>query len=146
MTVWGPGAPKYGPGGRPIRRRKPSAVKKSCDALWSKLVKARAGERCERCGAVPEDPRGFHAHHVDGRNNHRLRYDVRNGVALCAACHRWGHDHPLLYAKWFSEHRPEDAEWVMMDPKQREILKRSLSDYLELEQSLRSMLNNARRR
>lgn len=142
MTVWGPGAPKYRRG-RPVRksRRTVKSVKASCDRAWSQLVRARAGYHCERCGATPEESQ-LHAHHVDGRNNHRLRFDPRNGVCLCARCHRWGHDHPLLYSAWFQGYRLEDARYVV-HPNQRKLIKRDLQDYLELEANLKDMLSEA---
>jgi len=125
-----------------VSRRTRKSIKASCDRLWSQVVKTRAGGVCERCGRSPEDRRGFHAHHVDGRNNHRLRFEVRNGWASCAACHRWAHDHPLLFAAWFQEHRPEDAEWVV-HAEQREPIHRSLTDYLDLETELSELLGGA---
>jgi hypothetical protein len=122
-------------------KRTPRSVKKSCDKLWAKVVKARAGWRCERCGVSPESARGFQAHHLDGRNNHRLRFDLRNGIASCAACHRWAHDHPLSFAKWFNSYRPEDDAWVT-DPAQKKEIHRNLQDYLALEEELRLLLKH----
>jgi hypothetical protein len=137
MTVYGPLSPKYGRGGRPLkpRKRTVSSVKKSCDRLWSEIV--RAGGECERCGRTSEESQ-LHAHHVYGRNNHRLRFEPRNGVCLCARCHRWTHDNPLMYADWFQSHRAEDADWLFEEGAEG-LLKRNLSDYLELEQQLLAM-------
>jgi hypothetical protein len=138
MTVWGPGMPKYGREGRPLRRprkRTVSSVKKSCDRLWSEIV--RAGGECERCGRTSEESQ-LHAHHVFGRNNHRLRFEPRNGVCLCARCHRWTHDNPLSYATWFREHRPDDDAFLQAEAL-KGLLKRNLHSYLELEQQLLAM-------
>jgi hypothetical protein len=138
VTVWGPGMPKYGRGGRPIsksRKRTVSSVKKSCDRLWSAIV--RAGGECERCGRTSEESQ-LHAHHVYGRNNHRLRFEPRNGVCLCARCHRWTHDNPLSYATWFREHRSEDDAFLHSETS-KGLISRKLSDYLELEVQLLAM-------
>jgi hypothetical protein len=138
VTVWGPGMPKYGRGGRPIsksRKRTVSSVKKSCDRLWSEIV--RAGGECERCGRTSEESQ-LHAHHVYGRNNHRLRFEPRNGVCLCARCHRYFHDYPVVFARWFMERRPDDDAFLQAETIQG-LVKRNLSDYLELEKQLLAM-------
>lgn len=55
-----------------------------CGVLWSKCVKVRASYRCqvEGCGKVATD-----AHHVISRGCSALRFDFRNGVALCRGHH-----------------------------------------------------------
>lgn len=103
-------------------------------------MKSRAGYRCERCGATPEDQRGFHAHHVFGRSNHRLRFEPRNGCALCWPCHSWAETTPLEFADWFRKVRPADADYLARENRKGP-MKRSLTDYLELEQSLQEMLS-----
>ncbi len=141
MTVYGPGAPKYGRGGRPLRRRQKrtiTSVKRSCDRLWPMLVKARADYRCERCGGSPEG-QNFHAHHVYKRNNHRLRWEPRNGIALCARCHRWAEDNPLPFTDWFREKRSLDSKWLEAQ-NQKGLIKRGITEYLELEEALREAL------
>jgi hypothetical protein len=119
-------------------KRSVRSVKKSCDRLWSQAVKHRAGHRCERCGEVPENPQALHAHHTYGRSDHRLRFDLRNGVALCWSDHRWAEEHPIEFAAWFQQHRRADVSYLAKQRRQG-ILKRSLSDYLELEQQLLAM-------
>ncbi len=136
MTVWGPGAPKYGRGGRPVskrRKRTVSSVKKSCDRLWSEVIRSKGV--CERCGGGADN-----AHHAYGRKNHRLRFELRNGVSLCYACHRWVHDEPISFAVWFYEHRPEDAEWLA-EENRNGLIKRNLQDYLDLETQLKTRLD-----
>ena len=51
--------------------------------MWRARVIRRDG-RCVMCGAVKRRQ----AHHIeDGSHNPDLRFDVDNGVTLCAACH-----------------------------------------------------------
>lgn len=119
------------------------STKKHCDRLWSLLVRERAGGCCEHCGISPEDSRGFHAHHIYKRNNHRLRYALRNGIALCAACHRWAEEQPFEFTEWFRETRPEDRAWLMRE-NERGILKRGLTDYVELRAELEEQLAESR--
>lgn len=128
--------------GIPVAKRTPRSVRKSCDKLWGRLVKARAGDVCERCGtpADPENPWAFHAHHaIYRRTNYRLRFEPLNGVALCARCHDRAHAAPVDFVDWLREHRGEDVircERLNVP----EPVHRSLSDYLELEANLRRML------
>lgn len=105
------------------------------------MVKTRAGWECERCGAVPDNPLAFHAHHAYGRSDHRLRFEPRNGVALCWSDHRWAEEHPIEFAAWFASHRSEDA-YYLAEQRKLGTLKRNLNDYLELEIRLRKEQQN----
>ena len=59
-------------------------LKNKCDKLWSEAIRTRDGE-CILCGKKE----GLNAHHwIHSRaqgNSHR--WDVKNGVAVCFACH-----------------------------------------------------------
>jgi hypothetical protein len=68
----------------------------------------------------------------------RLRFDLRNGVALCWSDHRWAEEHPIEFALWFQQHRRADVIYLAQQ-RRRGVLKRNLSDYLELEQQLLAM-------
>ena len=73
-----------------------------CLRLWKKLVKARAGNKCEHCGGT----KVIQANHVIPSTNWSLRFDERNGVALCYRCHfHWWHKNPIEAIQWFIEHR-----------------------------------------
>ena len=55
-------------------------------AWWRQAVLAVWGTGCAHCGS-PE----AHCHHVVPRARRVLRNDWRNGIPLCAECHRWAH-------------------------------------------------------
>ena len=56
------------------------------DVLFAKLIKKRAGNRCEKCGL-----RGrMEVHHLIKRNVMRTRCAVKNGICLCSLCHGSG--------------------------------------------------------
>lgn len=60
----------------------------AADRIWSQLVRHRANGACERC----RQPGRLEAAHVISRKYSCLRTDLRNGMALCPACHRAQHD------------------------------------------------------
>jgi hypothetical protein len=79
-------------------------------AAWAWLVRARAGNTCERCAA---SGCMLHAHHRNGRgigkgDDHRLV----NGECLCSPCHQHAHKEPYpavpgadLFPEWASAWR-----------------------------------------
>ena len=114
--------------------RKPTmkSLSNKADRIWAEKVKARAKGRCEYCGSYE----GVQSHHVVSRRVRRLRFDVRNGVALCPRDHLiFAHQHPLAFARWFSEYRPEDHAYLT-DPDNVKPIQRSLSDMEEVLEDL----------
>lgn len=90
--------------------RKQSLMKK-CDGRWSKLVKKRAGNRCEVDGC-PNTNR-LNAHHLFSRNNFSTRFDLDNGICLCPSHHTLNskfsaHKTPLDFDEWVKEKRWEE--------------------------------------
>ncbi len=52
---------------------------------WLLDVLTRDGYKCTKCGSTEN----LHAHHIKNWNDFpSLRYDVSNGLTLCASCHR----------------------------------------------------------
>lgn len=123
-----------------MSKRTVSSVKKSCDNLWSAIV--RSFGRCEYCGTTET----LSAHHVYGRRNHRLRFDVRNGCCLCYYCHiTWaeqnaaGDKRPSPFLEWFENYRISDAKYLR-EENQKGTIHRIMDDYLELEKELKAEL------
>jgi len=58
-------------------------LKKDCDELWSKIVKYRAGNKSEYSGKNES----LNAHHIFGKSNYRLRYELDNGICLTKGEH-----------------------------------------------------------
>jgi predicted restriction endonuclease len=74
------------------------------DALWAKLVKERAGYKCEYCqeeGRKLVGPTGawLEAAHIVGRTYRTTRWRLDNGMCLCSGCHRA-----------YDEHRPIELQ------------------------------------
>ena len=66
-----------------------SETKKSSKAkIWSKLVKERDDFICQKCRCKSENTRNIHAHHIIPWKDDKLkRFDLDNGLTLCATCH-----------------------------------------------------------
>lgn len=61
------------------------SLKKQCDALWYEIIKKRAGYKSELTGREGRQIGGgfvICAHHIGGKPNHRLRYELDNGICL----------------------------------------------------------------
>ena len=97
-----------------MRRRKltDKSINKKLDIMWSKLVKEKADYKCEVCGATSL----LNSHHIIGRVNRSLRWDLQNGVCLCVKHHEFGiqsaHQDPQWFMEWVETYRPEDYRHV----------------------------------
>ena len=67
------------------------------DSIWSRAVKARAGQRCEYC--LKSGIR-LESHHFYGRRNKSLRWVVSNGFSLAHDKHRWAEEQPAEFIAW----------------------------------------------
>lgn len=107
------------------------------DNLWSKLVKIKAHNKCEKCGKQ----NALNSHHVYSRSNRSTRWDLNNGVCLCVGCHIFSskfsaHKTPLEFVEWIRDSR--GADWYSdLRTKAREIYK---PDYFKIKQQLDKQL------
>lgn len=99
--------------GRRITKR---SIGKKLDRAWSAVVKENAGYKCEVCG-ISGTSTLLNAHHIEGRRNMRLRWELKNGVCLCSGCHVFrresAHQSPEWFHYWLEENRWEDLSHVM---------------------------------
>jgi len=98
------------------------------DKLWSKEIHER-DIYCQVCG----DSKNLNAHHIVGRRNRTLRWDLDNGILLCAGCHTFrtksAHQNPRWFQEWFASEFPNrDAHLKKYENK---ILKRTFNEVLE---------------
>jgi hypothetical protein len=78
--------------------------KKAQDIAWSKEVKVRDGYRCVYCGSTEY----LNAHHIFSRNNLTTRFDLDNGITLCAKHHTFSnefsaHKTPTEFTYWLEK-------------------------------------------
>lgn len=83
------------------------------------------------------------SHHAHSRRDHRLRWELRNGVCFDFSCHMWAEQHPLEFNDWFEEHRPGDKAFLAVERAKGPYGSRTLADYLSLEESLKAQLDEA---
>ena len=79
------------------------------DALFSLIIRERAGWVCERCGKQfsREDGQGLHCSHFIGRRHRSTRWHPDNAAAHCFTCHQYLGEHPLAFTDWILSHLGE---------------------------------------
>ena len=93
-------------------------LKNKLDACWRTVGKEDAV--CEVCAALPPSERvaytQLHPHHVVGRINQALRYDLKNRIWLCPSHHALGtksaHNDPFWFIDWLKEHKPAQYKYI----------------------------------
>jgi len=83
-----------------VRRK----TKTNLDKDWAVKVKERDGFRCVYCN----DNKSLNSHHIFSRNNLSTRFDVDNGITLCAKHHIFSnefsaHKTPVEFTYWLEE-------------------------------------------
>ena len=91
------------------------------DKEWAKEVKDRDGWSCVIC----KSPLRPNAHHIIARENHKTKYDIRNGITLCPKHHFFcrqqsAHNNPIGFLIWLEINRPSQLSHVKT--KMQEIL------------------------
>lgn len=96
-------------------------LRKEAFKLWSEIV--RKGGYCELCGVKYRDlkPNGkpviLNAHHIIGRENHALAFDIKNGCSLCQNCHKYSktgaHKGGIVFSDWFMQKYPEKYQYLL---------------------------------
>ena len=66
------------------KKKVPSEIptKKELDSLWTEIIKRRANYKSEISGKSKKDGINLTAHHIVGKPNLRLRYELKNGICL----------------------------------------------------------------
>ena len=90
-----------------MKIKKKKGIEGKLDIAWSKLVKIRAGMKCEYCLTTTKQ---LHSHHIYSRSNKSTRWDAKNGICLCAGHHVLSskfsaHKTPVEFVEWLQEKR-----------------------------------------
>ena len=89
---------------------KKKGIDNKLDFAWAKLVKLRAGMKCEYCGTTTKQ---LHSHHIYTRSKKSTRWDVQNGICLCAGHHVLSsafsaHKTPIEFTEWYYNYKGVD--------------------------------------
>lgn len=110
------------------QKQSKSTLAKKLDKAWSKTILSKG--KCEVCKST----QNLNAHHIEGRRNFRLRWDLRNGACLCSGCHVFrresAHQSPEWFHFWLEEHRWKDIQYIMLH--RNEIKKWSIEEMEDL--------------
>ena len=91
-------------------------LNKEMDDIWKNKVKDRDGWRCQVCMKLKEG-KGCHAHHILPRQLKGLRWDVTNGITLCAYHHKLGmwsaHQNAVWFYGWLNENKKNTLRYIM---------------------------------
>jgi len=72
------------------------------DKIWSLIIRKRG--RCEKCGRR----NALQGAHIFSRRLKSTRYNLNNGVCLCAGCHRfWAHQNPVEFTDFVTKLKGE---------------------------------------
>jgi hypothetical protein len=83
------------------------------DRLWSRAVRDDWANHCAVCGST-----NVEAHHLVPRQHEQTRYDLKNGVALCAACHQFDknispHQNSAGWISFLIDNHHDRFDWFM---------------------------------
>jgi hypothetical protein len=83
--------------------KKPSkkGLTRKLDKLCSEIVRSKG--YCEKCKLTET----LQCCHIFSRKNRSVRWDLINLLSLCAKCHFWSHQNPVLFTEWVREHLGE---------------------------------------
>jgi hypothetical protein len=93
-----------------MKIRSKKGIDKKLDDAWSRLVKLRAGMKCE----IPNcHKKVLNSHHIYSRSKKSTRWDVLNGICLCVGHHTFSstfsaHKTPLEFIEWLTEYKGQD--------------------------------------
>lgn len=88
-------------------------LREMADRLWSVSVRSDWNWKCAVC-----EFKGCEAHHLIPRQHEATRYDLRNGIALCANHHQFcphlsPHQNAAGWMAWLSQGQPVRYEWYV---------------------------------
>lgn len=88
-----------------MKKKKASKQTSHLDNLWRQAIYNKARNRCEYCWKETH----LNAHHIFSRSNYSVRWDLDNGVCLCALHHVLGttsfHKAPAEMIEWIKKKR-----------------------------------------
>lgn len=109
------------------KSREKTKVRLTREKAWATEVKERADWKCEYCGTTEN----LNAHHIFSRNKRSVKFDIENGICICAKHHVFSsdfsaHKTPTEFTIWVIEYR--GMEWYERLRKKAYTLLQDLED------------------
>lgn len=108
------------------KQKKPSSAKKinyqqEAQALWSKIIRLRAGNKCEMSGLTSSDGHILQSHHLFQVSSNRcFKYDLNNGICLTQGQHAYAKNSPhrttescVRFFHWLRNNIPDRYLWFI---------------------------------
>ncbi len=124
-------------------------LRKKAFKLWSEIV--RKDGKCDICGCIKGalnakgKPVILHAHHLIGRENHALMFDIKNGISLCVGHHKYfkdsAHKGGLVFHDWFMKKYPDRYQYLLNNHDKQ--FDESIENYQSIITELEKVLNNS---
>lgn len=82
------------------------------DVWFSRCVRERAGNRCEKCGRTAEQGR-IDCSHFFSRRHNATRWEPLNAFAHCFQCHQYLGTNPVEFVAWVeAKIGPAKVQWL----------------------------------
>jgi hypothetical protein len=99
-----------------------TTVRNKLDKICGQIVRSKGS--CERC----KSNKFIQCCHVFSRKFNNTRWDIENNLlCLCASCHRWAHDNPILFTEFVRKYFGEEKYQILKE-KHNLITKYTLED------------------
>jgi len=96
--------------------RRIKILKRKILTSWSIAVRNRYDNKCAVCGCTEN----LNAHHIvpKEQKDNALKYDIKNGISLCAKHHKYGYDisphkNPIKFFEWLITNDLEQYEYCL---------------------------------
>ena len=86
----------------------------AADSNFSKAIKLRDKNTCQKCGKQSDR---MECSHIHGRRHRTIRWDALNALTKCHGCHRWWHENPTEAGQWFVDKFGEWREEILLEKK-----------------------------
>lgn len=102
------------------KRESLTSVGKKLDAAFSRFIRERDNWTCVRCGnSYLPGTQGLHCSHIFSRRHKAIRWDERNAVSHCFACHHWYGANPILGGRWAETYLGQDVVNTLISLKEQ---------------------------
>jgi 5-methylcytosine-specific restriction endonuclease McrA len=130
--------PKKAPNKKKIRKQSNqpvSKIKRECMELAKRIVSARDGDICQKCGERVYGSNRQRSHVIPVSAGNKLAFDTINMKVLCMHCHLyWWHKNPLEASEWFEAKFPERHKYLQGN---KGLCQMKYQDFVDLREKLR---------